>query len=230
MKNSILSLRASWTVTTAAGLLFSVAASAADFPGYAKVEDFDGINGGNIADLTAAAKYINNQPDSVTFVNSLYYSRTPGADNYGTRISGFLTPTETAEYVFLVAADDSCSLYLSTDADPVKLKLIAADQGWQNSRTWIGPGDATSGAGTDTVIFRRGFNPGPAVLATNNFEWVPQQAQYRSPVPPRSRPRDGTGWEILTVTSGPLLSLPTLGRIRSTSGCVKTASILTSSF
>jgi len=172
MKNSILSLRAGWTVTTAAGMLFTAVASAADFPGYAKVENFDGINGGNIANLTAAAKYTNNQPDSVTFVDSLYYSRTPGADNYGTRISGFLTPTETAEYVFFVAADDSCSLYLSTDSDPANLKLIAADQGWQNSRTWVGPGDATSGAGTDTVIFRRGFNPGPAVLATNNFEWV----------------------------------------------------------
>jgi len=154
-------------VTTAAGILFSAAASAADFPGYAKVEDFDGINGGNVANLTAAAKYINNQPDSVTFVDSLYYSRTPAADNYGTRISGFLTPTETAEYVFFVAADDSCSLYLSTDSDPAKLKLIAAEQGWQNSRTWVGPGGATSGAGTTSAVFRRGFNPGPTVMETN---------------------------------------------------------------
>src|SRR2546427_13218670 len=86
MKISILSLRASWTVTTAAGMLFTAAASAADFPGYAKVENFDGINGGNIANLTAAAKYTNNQPDSVTFVDSLDYSGTPGADTYGTRI------------------------------------------------------------------------------------------------------------------------------------------------
>ena len=145
MKNSILSLRATWVVTTAAGVLFSSAASAADFPGYAKVENFDAVNGGNIANLTAAAKYINNQPDSVTFIDSFYYSRTPGADNYGTRISGFLTPTETAEYVFFIAADDSCSLYLSTDSDPANLKLIAADQGWQGSRTWVGPGGPTSG-------------------------------------------------------------------------------------
>jgi len=173
MKNCILSLRASWMVMTAAGvLLFSGAASAADFPGYAKVENFDAITGGNVANLTAAAKYINNQPDFVTFVDNLYYSRAPGADNYGTRISGFLTPTETAEYVFFIAADDSCSLYLSTDSTPANLKLIAADQGWQNSRTWVGPGGATSGGGTTSAIFRRGFNPGPSVMATNNFEWV----------------------------------------------------------
>ena len=141
-------------VTTVAGVLFSAAAWADDFPGYAKVENFDGINGGNVADLRAAAKYTNNQPDFVTFVDSLFYSRTPGVDNYGSRISGFLTPTETADYVFFIASDDSCSLYLSTDSDPAKLKLIAADQGWQGSQTWVGPGDATSGAGTTSAIFR----------------------------------------------------------------------------
>jgi hypothetical protein len=152
--------------------MFQLAASAADFPGYAKVEIFDGVGGGNIANLTAAPKYTNNQPDFVTFTDSLYYSRTPGADNWGARISGLLTPTETAEYVFFVAADDSCSFYLSTDSSPTNLKLIAADQGWQNARTWTGIGGASSGAGTDAVIFRRGFNPGAAVLATNDFQWV----------------------------------------------------------
>src|SRR5438552_6875308 len=162
MKNSVLSSTANWMVATATGVLFSAAAWAADveYPGFVKVENFDGINNGDIASLTAAAKYIANRPDSVTFVDSLYYSRTPGADNYGSRISGYLIPQETAEYVFFVAADDSTSLYLSTDATPANLKLIAADQGWQNSRTWTGVGGASSGAGTTNVVFRRGFNPG----------------------------------------------------------------------
>lgn len=152
-------------------ILLGATAWAADYPGYVKVENFDGITGG-IAGLTASAKYTNNQPDFVTFVNSLYYSRNPGADNYGSRISGFITPTETADYVFFVAADDSTSLYLSTDSSAANLRLIAADQGWQDSRTWTGVGGTSSGAGTADVVFRRGHNPGADVLASNGYQWV----------------------------------------------------------
>src|SRR5215468_8289113 len=112
----------------ACAMMLSVAAWAADktYPGYVKLENFDAINGGAISDLTGNIKYITNQPDSINFLSSLFYSRTPGADNYGSRISGFITPTESAEYVFFVAADDATSLYLSTDATPANLKLIAA--------------------------------------------------------------------------------------------------------
>lgn len=163
-------MKAAWIV--AAAVILNVAAWASEYPGFAKVENFDAINGGNIANLTGAAKYTANQPDSITFVDSLYYSRNPGVDNYGSRISGVLIPQENAEYVFFVAADDSTSFYLSTDSTPANLKLIAADQGWQNSRTWTGVGGASSGAGTTNAVFRRGFNPGPDVLTTNGFEWV----------------------------------------------------------
>src|SRR5262245_31567468 len=92
-------------LSIAAGVLINLAAGAADYPGYVKVENFDNITGG-IAGLRASAKFTNNQPDSVTFANSLYYSRTPGADNYGSRLSGYIVPKETAEYIFFVAADD----------------------------------------------------------------------------------------------------------------------------
>ncbi len=163
--------KAGLLVAIAGGVLLSATAWSAEYPGYAKVENFDNVTGG-IAGLQASAKFINNQPDSVTFISSLYYSRTPGADNYGSRISGFIVPHETADYVFFVAADDSTSLYLSTDSSPANLKLVAADQGWQNSRTWTGPGGETSGAGTVDVVFRRGFNPGAAVLQANGFQWV----------------------------------------------------------
>ena len=162
----------------ATALLIALSASAAEYQGYFKVEHFDDITGGAIANLTGAAKYIANEPDSTLFMpidataTGLFYSRSPGEDNYGARISGYLTPTETAEYVFFVASDDSTSFYLSTDADPANLKLIAADQGWQNSRTWTGPGGTSSGDGTVDVVFRRGFNPGPEVLQQNGFQWV----------------------------------------------------------
>lgn len=165
------SIKTGWLVTAAGAVLLSATAWAADYPGYVKVENFDGVTGG-IAGLQASSKFINNQPDSITFVNSLYYSRNPGADNYGSRLSGFIIPQETADYVFFVAADDNTSLYLSTDSSPANLKLIAADQGWQDSRVWTGPGGTSSGAGTVDAVFRRGHNPGPDVMAANGFQWV----------------------------------------------------------
>ena len=57
-------------VAITGGMLISVAAWAADYPGYVKVENFDGITGG-IAGLKASAKFTSNQPDSVAFLNSL---------------------------------------------------------------------------------------------------------------------------------------------------------------
>ena len=161
--------KTAWLVA-ASGVLLSTAAWAADYPGWAKVEIYEPINGGIAGVQSRIAT--NNFPDGVTFVNSLFWSRNPAADNYGARISGFLTPAETADYVFFVAADDNTSLYLSTDSTAANLKLVAADQGWQNSRTWVGPGGASSGAGTADAVFRRGHNPGPDVMATNGFEWV----------------------------------------------------------
>jgi hypothetical protein len=143
-------MKAGWLVTTAGVVLFSAAAWAADYQGWAKVEIFEPINGG-IAGLQARIA-TNNFPDGVTFINSLYWSRNPAADNYGARISGFITPTETADYVFFVAADDNTSLYLSTDFSVANLKLVAADQGWQDSRIWTGPGGASSGADTGTSL------------------------------------------------------------------------------
>ena len=131
--------RPGWLAATLAPILLSMAVGAADYQGWVKVENFDNVTGG-IAGLQSNPKFTNNQPDSVTFVDTLFYSRTPGADNYGSRVSGYITPTETAAYVFFVAADDNTSLYLSTDSSPANLKLVAADQGWQNSRVWTGPG------------------------------------------------------------------------------------------
>src|SRR6476660_666444 len=90
MKNPSLPLPRAITALSALSVLVLCTAALADeFPGYAKVENFDAVSGGNVADLQAAFKYTNNLPDSVTFVDSLYYSRSPGADTYGDRISGF---------------------------------------------------------------------------------------------------------------------------------------------
>lgn len=159
-----------WFAAIAGGALFGMAASAADYPGWIKIEIYTPINGG-VAGVKERIR-TNNFPDLVTFVDRLYWSRSPAADNYGARLSGFITPTETADYVFFCASDDNMDLYLSTDSTAANLKLIAADQGWQDSRTWTGPGGASSGAGTTDVVMRRGYKPSNDVLAGNNYQWV----------------------------------------------------------
>jgi|GEM_PF-2154963 len=166
--------KAAWLVATAVTLNVTAWAANIDYPGWLKVENFDALPAGdnNITGLTSTPKYIANQPDSITFVPTAHWARPGGLNDYGSRVTGFLIPVETADYVFFVAADDSTSLYLSTDATPANLKLVAADQGWQNMRAWTGVGGSSSDAGTTNVVFRRGRNPGPDVLLTNGFLWV----------------------------------------------------------
>jgi len=43
----------------------------------------------------------------------------------GERLSGFIVPAETADYVFYMSANETGELWLSTNADPANLQLIA---------------------------------------------------------------------------------------------------------
>ena len=147
--------KAKWLVAVAAAL-FGVASQAAEitYQGIAKVERFDNVTGG-LNGLIGNAKYTGNQPDDIKFLeNGLFYDLEGALDNFGARITGWITPTEEADYVFYVSADDSCAFYLSTDADPANLKLIAADVGWQGTRVWTGPGGSDA---AQNPPFRRGI-------------------------------------------------------------------------
>jgi signal transduction histidine kinase len=55
-----------------------------------------------------------------------------------TRMRGFLRPPATGEYTFWIASDNSSELWLSTSADPVKVRKIASIQrfGWVAPREW----------------------------------------------------------------------------------------------
>src|SRR5207247_1318156 len=108
------------------------------FPGLLKAEQYQGIGGNTIGDLTNNAKYPD-QPDVVAFVKFAEFpaggddgSAPPGStiDTYGTRLSGFVIPKDAASYVFFISTDDNGSLYLSTDDTPANLKLIAYEPAW----------------------------------------------------------------------------------------------------
>jgi len=90
--------------------------------------------GTTVADLTSNPNFPDN-PTGTEFVPSLE-GPVDWADNYGTRLYGWLYPPQSGDYTFWVAGDDGCELWLSTDADQANKKLIATVATWTTSREW----------------------------------------------------------------------------------------------
>ncbi len=76
--------------------------------------------------LLDSEKYQNNQPDDVRYVTS-FSSPNGYGDNYGARVSGFITPSVSGDYDFFIRADDQAQLYLSNDDNPANAQLIAQE-------------------------------------------------------------------------------------------------------
>jgi HYR domain/SdrD B-like domain/PA14 domain/Thrombospondin type 3 repeat len=96
--------------------------------------DIDGVT---IADLRNSAKFPN-APDLVRFRSSIEANTFDEFDNYGTRISGFILPPVSGEYVFYMAADDQGEFWLSTDESPANLVQIAREPVWAERRDFVG--------------------------------------------------------------------------------------------
>lgn len=127
-------------------LLGAVAQAQTQFvPGYVKVELYNNIGGGvAVTDLTGNAKFPDS-PDEVRFVTFAEFpnggedgTAPPGNvyNNYGIRVSGYIIPTETASYVFFLAADDGAEFWLSTDSSPTNAKRVATEPVWNGVRAW----------------------------------------------------------------------------------------------
>jgi hypothetical protein len=86
-------------------------------------------------------------PDVVSG-NTLFEAPSNFAENYSQRMSGWLIPPTTGDYIFFVASDDGCQLYISTDDDPAN-KLpdpIASINSWVGARDWTGRWTADAGS------------------------------------------------------------------------------------
>ncbi|HUS71559.1 MAG TPA: LamG-like jellyroll fold domain-containing protein, partial [Sedimentisphaerales bacterium] len=99
-------------------------------------EVWTGISGNYVSNLTNHALY----PDSPNIREEIIDFEGPidWANNYGTRVHGFLTPSDTGSYTFWIASDDNSELWLSSDANPanqVKIAEVPVDK-WTNSRQW----------------------------------------------------------------------------------------------
>ncbi|HEY8959309.1 T9SS type A sorting domain-containing protein, partial [Chitinophaga sp.] len=107
-------------------------------------ESWTGISGATISSLTSNSNYPNN-PTGRDQLSSLE-GPTNWAENYGTRIRGYLHPTTSGSYTFWVAGDDNTELYLSTNDNPANRSRIAYVDGWTNSREWNKYGTQQSAA------------------------------------------------------------------------------------
>jgi len=57
-------------------------------------------------------------------------------DYYGTRMSGYICPPQSGNYIFWISSDDNGELWLSTDANPDNVQLIAEVAGWTYPQVW----------------------------------------------------------------------------------------------
>ncbi len=117
--------------------------------GYVRREQYNGIGGGAVANLTGNAKYPNS-PDVVAFSDVV---ETPSniRDDFGQRLSGYLKPTETAGYLFAIAADDQSVFYLSTDENPANKVAIVTEPEWGGIRDYNG-NDRRINSGSDSFF------------------------------------------------------------------------------
>jgi uncharacterized repeat protein (TIGR01451 family) len=94
-------------------------------------EIYTGIGGGTaVANLTSAPTYPNNP--NITNLIPQFSSNGYTGDSYGTRVRGYIRPTVTGNYTFIITGDDDIELYLSTDANPTNKTRIAYFNGWTN--------------------------------------------------------------------------------------------------
>ena len=67
-------------------------------------------------------------------------------DNHSRRYSGYFIPPADDYYVFFVASDDDCDVFLSTNSSPANKVLIAQETDWNGTLKWLSVYDPTPNA------------------------------------------------------------------------------------
>lgn len=113
---------------------------------------FNGVDGQMagtaIADLTGHASYPNSPVETVYppiaeypfAVDDAGKPTFPPGDvrnNYGVRMSGFLTPPQGGTWYFYVASDDSSELWISGDENPANAVRVAWETSWSDRRYYF---------------------------------------------------------------------------------------------
>ncbi len=93
-----------------------------------------GIPGSSVDNLIASPDYPST-PSGTDFP-TIFEGPSNWADDYGTRIRGFVNPPTTGDYIFWISGDDNSLLYLGSNESPSSVQLIASVNSWTSSREW----------------------------------------------------------------------------------------------
>lgn len=121
-------------VISLVGIIFGVGILRAPAEGVFR-EVWTGIEGTAVADLTNDPNFPGH-PDSEEILTEAFEAPTDVMDYYGQRLRALVTAPATGNYIFWIAGDDNCELWLSSDASPANRELIASVPGWTASRVW----------------------------------------------------------------------------------------------
>ena len=99
-------------------------------PGAITREVWTGISGTTVANIPLGAA------PNVTDTLPTFEAPTDWADNYGTRMRGYITAPMTGDYTFWIASDDNSELWLSANDNPANKVKIASVAEWTSARQW----------------------------------------------------------------------------------------------
>jgi hypothetical protein len=93
-------------------------------------EVWTGITGDSVSNIPTGS--------TPSFTNALTNFEAPSnwANNYGTRVRGYITAPATGSYRFWIASDNASELWLSTNSNPANRRRIARVIGRTNPRQW----------------------------------------------------------------------------------------------
>ena len=93
-------------------------------------EVWTGISGTTVANIPVGTA------PNLTDTLPSFEAPTNWADNYGTRMRGYITAPVTGSYTFWIASDDNSELWLSVNDNPANKVRIASVPDWTDSRQW----------------------------------------------------------------------------------------------
>jgi hypothetical protein len=93
-------------------------------------EVWTGISGDFVSSIPLGAA------PNITDTRGSFEAPTDWADNYGTRMRGYITAPATGNYTFWIAGDNNCELWLSLNDNPANKVRIGWVSGWTASRQW----------------------------------------------------------------------------------------------
>lgn len=101
-----------------------------------------GVGGTAVTNLTSLTSFPASPNQTSVLTNFL--APQDFADNYGTRVFGWVHAPVTGSYQFYIHSDDNSELWLSTNESPDRKRKIASVPGWVTAGNWTGSPDQAS--------------------------------------------------------------------------------------